>query len=191
MYAEQDLSRPASFYYTIENEVFFDIDPKSWNTMFCYLNLGEKNAEFLAKETDNLFLRYIGFDKKNRIDKLGFHTLYEFFSDREPLKYYSNYKNFENIFYTIKNITDNDLLSLQYSPIFSEYLGVEISVEPNQITPVAKKLYDNFIMTEEQYNNITEMNISDKFRNSVLKFRWENENTFDIKFYLQKGAENE
>jgi hypothetical protein len=186
MYKEQDLTKPAAFYYTIEKEVFFDIDPNSWKTMFSYLNLNEKNTEFLANETDNLFLRYIGFNKENQIDKLGFHTLYEYFCVREPLNFYSNYKKFEQVFYTIKEIARQELISLQYSSIKSDYFGVEIALEREEVKPAMKKLYDATILTDEQYNNIVEMNISEDYSNSVLKFRWENENTFDIKFYLQK-----
>jgi hypothetical protein len=186
MYKEQDMSKPVAFYYTVEKEVFFDIAPESWQTMFKYLNLSEKNAEFLSLETDNLYLRYIGFDTKNRVDKLGFHTLYEFFIQRDPVSYYSKYVNFENVVATIKDLAKCDLVSLQYSPLSEKFIGVEISLDISNVKPAAKKLFENSIMTEEQYLNLTEMNIPKSYFNPVIKFRWEDYDQFDIKFYLQR-----
>lgn len=191
MYREQDLTKPVAYYYTVEREVFYDIDPQSWTSMFSYLNLNENNSRFLSKETDNLYLRYVGFDDKNRLDKLGFHTLYEFFKIRNPLEHYSKYKNFENLFYILKQIADQELISLQYSAEFSDYLGIEIRVPPEKIKYVSKTLYDNKIFCEKRYSNLVEMNIPEKYTNSVMKFRWQDENTFDVKFYLQKHLQYE
>ncbi len=186
MYKGQDLNYPVQYYYTVEKEIFLDVEKEDWENLCDFLNIAKHNKDFLCEETDNLYLRYAGFNLDNKISKLGFHTLLEYFYARNPKKHYSSYTKFESVCDIISEIALEEMVSLQYSPQDNDYFGLEISIPMNKIKEAAKKLYDASIISKIQYENMYEMNITEEYENSVLKFRWETPTEFDIKFYLQK-----
>lgn len=192
MYAGQDTNKVEGFYYWVDRGILYDLVEHSWNDILEVFDMPPETIGFLKKETDNMHLDYIGFDMKNIIRKMAFATTKEWFLYREPEKFYSDYKNINSIVELINNYfpSSEHWTSLQYCPQNPKYFAVELSLDPNYIHNFAKTMYEYGIIDEIEYNNYNEMTIPAEYQMSIVKFRWDDENNFCVKLYLEEFLDN-
>jgi hypothetical protein len=188
MYNGSDVNQVEGFYYWLDRGILYDITLDSWNYILEIFNLTQENIEFLKKENANMHLDYIGFDTKNVIRKLAFATNKDAFLFRSPEKQYKNYKNIDAIIKLLEDYFDesNDWMSLQYCPQNQKYFAIEFSLIPSQVRDFANELYERGIIDEREHFNFIDMNIPEEYQTSILKFRWDDEENFAIKFYLEE-----
>jgi hypothetical protein len=188
MYNGTDVNQVEGFYYWLDRGILYDITLESWDYILEVFNLSQKNINFLKKENANMHLDYIGFDTKNIIRKVAFATNKEAFLFRNPEKQYKNYKNMNPIIKLLGDYfnEDNDWMSLQYSPQNQKYLAIEFSLDPFQVRDFANEMYKRNIIDESEHFNFVDMNIPAEYQTSILKFRWDDEENFSIKFYLEE-----
>jgi len=193
MYAGQDTSKVEGFYYWIDRGILYDLVDHSWDDILSVFDMPPETIGFLKKENDNMHLDYIGFDMKNIIRKVAFATTKEWFLYREPEKFYSVYKHIDSIINLIKDYfsSKEHWTSLQYCPQNPKYFAIELSLDPTFIHEFAETTYKYGIIDQNEYNNYMEMNIPKEYQMSIVKFRWDDEDTFCVKLYLEEFLNNQ
>jgi hypothetical protein len=179
------------FYYFIDNRILYDLDEDSWSDVLSLFNLSEKSIDFLKLDTEYTALDYIGFLPNGDLDNIGFNTLVGKFLQRNPNKEYLNYANMEKIVRILERNFDPDMtIGMQYSTKKQCYFGIELFLTTEQAKFFYQMMYDNQIISDVEYKNFVSMNFSEKYKSAVVKLRWETENNFMTKFYLEKYTDS-
>lgn len=184
-----DINSPENFYYTIDKGVFLDIDESSILSILKNLGINGKSLVGLKRLQQQFCLDYIGFDLKNNISKISFTTTKGNILSTDYVNTFSSYNNFDKIFDVIdKNFTsENKSITIQHSPFNENYIAVELSISPGNLKLFAKELYNDNVIDENIFLNFENLVISPKYVNCVVKFRWNAENEFTIKLYLEES----
>ena len=189
-----DDNKLEKIYYWLNNTILFDIAEESWSDFLSIFNLSQKNINFLKLDTTYTILSYLGFNADGSTDNIGFSVSIDKFFDRNPQNEYSRYIGIENVIKTIGDMGNIPNLGLQYSTTNQSYFAIELFLENiEQLNNLYQLMYKNCVICEEEYKNFIDMNTSSDYKRYIIKFRWQNQNTFTTKLYLeniQNGFKN-
>lgn len=188
MYTGNDTNLVEGFYYWVDRGILYDIQLDYWDDILSMFNISQKNINFLKKENENMNLDYIGFDLYNNIQKTAFATNKEWFFYRDPYSQFSEYIKINPVLDLLADFFDDDDLwiSLQFSPSNQSFFAIEFSLHPSRIKDFSEKMFEYAIIDETEYFNFINMNIPKEYQVSIIKFRWNNEEEFCVKFYLEE-----
>lgn len=179
------------FYYFIDNRILYDLDEESWDDVLSLFNLSKKSINFLKLDADYTALDYIGFLPNGDLDNIGFTTLVGKFLQRNPREEYLNYVNIQKIVEILENNFDPDMtIGIQYSTKKQSYFGIELFLTTEQSKFLYELMYKKDIIAQIEYENFADMNFSEQYKRAVVKLRWETENKFSTKFYLEKYTDS-
>lgn len=182
-----DTQEVEKFYYFLDNRVLFDLEENSWDDFLSMFKLPQKTIDFLKIDPDYTTLDYIGFLPNGELNNIGFNTLVDMFLKRTPEKYYSNYIHMGSVVEILQNNFDlNMTVGMQYSTKDEYYLSIEISLSTKQAKYFYEIMYEKNIITETEYKNFNSMDNIDEYKKCVVKLRWQNEQSFSTKYYLEK-----
>jgi hypothetical protein len=152
------------------------------NQMFYYFGYEEaKVHKIIRKKTDQYRLQYLGYNFGKRLRKISFSFNQKLFYDDEVKPYFEKYINFYKI---VENI-DKEIF-VQFDAKNPKYIGIEINPcmpDFDNLFVYLEELVEKNILTLEQKNYIANNKKTKQAIGSFPKFRWENENTFNIKWY--------
>lgn len=147
--------------------------------------IGKTHINFLLEIDAVAVFDYIGFNKKNLITKYAIAMPYLAFNKRKPLQHYHDYCNIDKVIDMLSVKKDDDWMSLQLTPGIDDYLAIETFMERSDFESYTKFMVDNELITMSQYENLCDFDFGE-LHQFVIKFRWDNKDTFSIKVYTEE-----
>lgn len=184
MYAG-DTDRYEGAYFWLNKEYLYKSTAEERRWFFENFYVGKTHINFLLESDTVAVFDYIGFNKKNLISKYALAMPYCGFIERNPLKYYHDYCNIHKVIDMLSVKTDDDWMSLQLAPGKDDYLAIETFMEKHDFDMYTKLMMENDLITMSQYENLSDFDFGE-LHQFVIKFRWDDKNTFSIKVYTEE-----
>jgi hypothetical protein len=180
-----DDNKLEKIYFWLSDQILLEIAEESWDDVLSIFNISQKNINFLKLDINYTSLSYLGFTPDGLMDNIGFSVSVEKFFDRNPIDEYSNYVVIEKVCGCLSN--DMEEISLQYSAKNQSYFAIEVFFDTlEELNNLYYLMHKNSVISDIEYKNFTEMNISSEYIKFIVKFRWKDQNTFSTKLYLEK-----
>jgi len=191
------------YYYTVVPYSLCNFLPEQRSRLLKDVKLNPIWHDYIlsyASKNQQIYLSYLGFNDKKILAKIGYSALIADFIDADKLEY----KKFENLIDFLKNektLYDEEYeeCGLQFSSSFStsfeqKHFGLELTPCPFENKKERSQYLDflgEYFSKLEEYELITHnqkdfvLNHEETIRNKdgVLKFRWANPDTYEIKWY--------
>jgi hypothetical protein len=171
------------YYFMVNKTLCPSDDDEIIDQMFSYFGYKESPIHrIIRKRSKEYTIQYLGYDTGKKLKKIGFSFNQKIFYEDEDVKlFFSNYKHFYDI---VENT--NKEMYVQFHAKNPKYICVEI----NPCTPTFENLFiyidelvSKNILDQEQKKYIIDNKKTKQAIGSFSKFRWENEETFNVKWY--------
>jgi len=170
------------YYFMIHKS--FDPSDNEIITQQMFKYFGYKEADihkYIRKNSDIYTIYYLGYNTARKLSKIGTIFNQQMLYDDAVVEKFKDYKHF----YDLIKKYDKDIY-VQFDANNPDYIGVEINPSlpsKENIPAYLDELVDLGIFTNEQKEYILYNKKTKEAKISCVKYRWENKDSFNVKWY--------
>ena len=151
--------------------------------VFQSLYVDKTHLNFLSSTNNDVRLNYIGFNRKNLIDKYGIKIEKNDFFQKQPCIHYKDYYKINEVIDNLESILDNENINMQVVPGKAESIAFETMILAKNYYSEIKKLVSSEIIEETQAEKALSMDV-EKYYNIIFKYKWDKKDKLEVKIYF-------
>jgi hypothetical protein len=172
------------YYFMLDKAFYPQDDEDIVQQMFSYFGYQEGNVQRYIRKQSHVFnIYYLGYNTLRKLNKVGVCYKRDMMYDEKVKSKYCNYKH---LYAILDAYNEHDELQVQFEAKNPDYFGLEVNPtnrSKEDLPEYLDRLVDAGVFTVKQKDYILTNKKTEESTQSCVKFRWEDKDTFNAKWY--------